>query len=105
MTEVTRDCFCMIHPPREGVPLCNSRRADIMEGFYARTARSDSRIGCDVVEENFEVMDHVMVRESHSEILVELIEVVSEVCGTRPKRSIPCDRNRKRRPWDKSNHR
>ena len=57
------------------------------------------------VGENFEENFSEIVRGLHSEIQEESTELVSEGDGTLQDSRIPCGRNRKRRPWDKSNHR
>ena len=46
--------FCMIRPPQEGVPLCNSHRSHTVEGSWVRKTPSDVSEAHFVVGENFE---------------------------------------------------
>ena len=63
MTNVTREGFCKIRPPQEGVPLCNSHRSDTAEVSWIRRIPSDVSEAHFAVGENFEEM----LREIDSE--------------------------------------
>ena len=99
MTGVTRGGFCKIRPLREGVLLCNWRRAGIIEESYYRMLQ---------LYRLWEMIDLAPVgkeAESEPETRVELIGLVLAIDGTPSSTRTPCDRIRTRRRGGKSNRR